>query len=199
MATKAAAMPQLVRRNCRRFRPSRAALASASSTMRRSTFFWVALCLGGRYSPLETIWVGIGVAADASSAPATRRCSRSLSQLPIGFLRLVGQREEPIGARFLGARGRSGRCWSARKGVSRKTGHAVCPGYTQESLGLASRRRPVQTRISARRFLPGFAGEVSLMPPPSASRAKCRRKRSLCRDNFSLYTESVHYACVHSR
>src|SRR4051812_22504281 len=98
MATKAAAMPQLVRRNCRRFKPSRAAFASASSTMRRSTFFWVALCLGGRYSPLETIWVGIGVAAEASSAPATRRCSRSLSQLPIGFLRLVEQREEPIGA-----------------------------------------------------------------------------------------------------
>src|SRR5215216_5730321 len=33
--------------------------------------------------PLDTIWVGIGVAADAVSAPATRRCSRSLSQLPI--------------------------------------------------------------------------------------------------------------------
>jgi len=42
----------------------------------------VALCRGGRYSPLETIWVGIGVAAEAASAPATRRCSRSLSQLP---------------------------------------------------------------------------------------------------------------------
>src|ERR1041385_4524005 len=104
MATKAAAMPQLVRRNWRRLRPSRAALASASSTMRRSTFFWVALCLGGRYSPLETIWVGIGVAAEASSAPATRRCSRSLSQIPIGFLRLVGQREDPIGVRFIQAR-----------------------------------------------------------------------------------------------
>src|SRR6476660_7706724 len=95
MATNAAAMPQLVVMNWRRLRPSRAALASASSTMRRSTFFWVALCLDGRYSPLETIWVGIGVAADASSAPAPRRCSRSLSQLPIGFLRLAGQREEP--------------------------------------------------------------------------------------------------------
>src|ERR671912_2236870 len=82
-------MPQLVRRNCRRSRPSRLAFASASSTIRRSTFFWVALCLGGRYSPLETIWVGIGVSAEASSAPATRRCSRSLSQIPIDFLRLV--------------------------------------------------------------------------------------------------------------
>ena len=29
-----------------------------------------------------------GVAADAVSAPATRRCSRSLSLIPIGFLRL---------------------------------------------------------------------------------------------------------------
>ena len=41
---------------------------------------------GGRYSPLETIWVGIGVAADAASAPATRRCSRSLSHVPIVLL-----------------------------------------------------------------------------------------------------------------
>jgi hypothetical protein len=32
---------------------------------------------------LETICVGIGVAAEAFSAPATRRISRSLSQLPI--------------------------------------------------------------------------------------------------------------------
>ena len=87
MATNAAAMPQLVRRNCRRFTPSRFAFASASSLIRASTLFWVALCLGGRYSPLETIWVGIGVAAEAASAPATRRCSRSLSQVPIGFLR----------------------------------------------------------------------------------------------------------------
>src|SRR5262245_31067835 len=106
MATKAAAMPQLVRKNCRRLRPSRLALASASSLMRASTFFWVALCRGGRYSPLETIWVGIGVAAEAASAPATRRCSRSLSQIPIGFLRLAGQREEPIVARTSGALGR---------------------------------------------------------------------------------------------
>src|SRR6266545_4712175 len=98
MATNAAAMPQLVRKNWRRFRPSRLAFASASSLIRASTFFWVALWRGGRYSPLETIWVGIGVAAEASSAPATRRCSRSLSQIPIGFLRLVEQREEePIG------------------------------------------------------------------------------------------------------
>jgi hypothetical protein len=42
--------------------------------------------LGGRYSPLETIWVGMGVAAEAFSAPATRRISRSLSQLPIFVL-----------------------------------------------------------------------------------------------------------------
>src|ERR1700704_3908188 len=87
MATNAAAMPQPVRKNCRRFRPSRLALASASSLIRASTLFWVALCRGGRYSPLETIWVGIGVAAEAASAPATRRCSRSLNQVPIGFLR----------------------------------------------------------------------------------------------------------------
>src|SRR5262249_27496588 len=62
---------------------------SASSRIRRSTRFCVSLCVGGRYSPLETIWVGMGVAADAVSAPATRRCSRSLSQLPIDSLPML--------------------------------------------------------------------------------------------------------------
>src|SRR5215510_9636222 len=100
MATNAAAMPQPVRKNCRRLRPSRLALASASSLMRASTFFCLELCRGGRYSPLETIWVGIGVAADAVSAPATRRCSRSLSQIPIGFLHHVGERSGTIVARM---------------------------------------------------------------------------------------------------
>src|SRR5215813_661479 len=89
MATNAAAMPQPVRKNCRRLRPSRLALASASSLMRASTLFCLLLCRGGRYSPLETIWVGIGVAAEAVSAPATRRCSRSLSQLPIDSLPML--------------------------------------------------------------------------------------------------------------
>jgi hypothetical protein len=42
------------------------------------------LCGGGRCSPFDTICVGIGVSAEAASAPATRRCSRSLSQLAIG-------------------------------------------------------------------------------------------------------------------
>src|SRR6266566_24886 len=83
MAKNAAAMPQLVRMNCRRLRPSRLALASANSRMRRSTRLCVSLCVGGRYSPFDTIWVGMGVAAEAVSAPATRRCSRSLSQVPI--------------------------------------------------------------------------------------------------------------------
>src|SRR6266513_1554102 len=86
MARKAAAIPQLVRMNCRRFKPSRLPLSSANSLMRASTVFWIALCEGGKYSPLDTIWVGTGVAADAASAPATRRCSRSLSQLPIVVL-----------------------------------------------------------------------------------------------------------------
>src|SRR5215470_3442951 len=86
MARNAAAIPQLVRMNCRRLKPSRRLLTSASALMRSSTRFCVALWGGGRYSPFDTIWVGIGVAADASSAPATRRCSRSLSQLPIVVL-----------------------------------------------------------------------------------------------------------------
>src|SRR5438094_4236814 len=86
MARNAAAMPQLVCRNCLRLKPRCLPLTSASSLIRASTFFCVALCGGGRYSPLDTIWVGIGVAAEIASAPATRRCSRSLSQLPIVVL-----------------------------------------------------------------------------------------------------------------
>src|SRR5215475_6242253 len=86
MARNAAAMPQLVCRNCLRLKPRCVPFTSASSLIRASTFFCTALCGGGRYSPLETIWVGIGVAADAASAPATRRCSRSLSQVLIVFL-----------------------------------------------------------------------------------------------------------------
>src|SRR6266404_8667334 len=90
MARKAAAIPQLVRINCRRFKPSDLPLRSAHSLMRASTFFWIALCEGGKYSPFDTIWVGIGVAADAASAPATRRCSRSLSQVLIVLLPFFG-------------------------------------------------------------------------------------------------------------
>src|SRR5438874_8506338 len=99
MARKAAAIPQLVRMNCRRFKPSRLPLSSANSLMRASTFFWIALCEGGKYSPLETIWVGIGVAADAASAPATRRCSRSLSQLPMVLLPFLLAIDRAVGAR----------------------------------------------------------------------------------------------------
>src|ERR1700739_1087953 len=86
MARNAAAMPQLVCKNCRRLKPRCLPFTSASSLIRASTFFWVALCGGGRYSPLDTIWVGIGVCADAASAPATRRCSRSLSHVLIVLL-----------------------------------------------------------------------------------------------------------------
>src|SRR5215468_12091543 len=82
-------MPQLVRRNFRRSSPSRFPFSSASSIVRRSTRFWISLWGGGRYSPFDTICVGIGVSADAVSAPATKRCSRSLSQLAMAFHSLV--------------------------------------------------------------------------------------------------------------
>src|SRR5258708_5067497 len=85
-AGNAAAIRQPVCRNCLRLKPRCLPFRSASSLIRASTFFCVALCGGGRYSPLETIWVGIGVAADAASAPATRRCSRSLSHVLIVLL-----------------------------------------------------------------------------------------------------------------
>src|SRR4029077_7987735 len=86
MARNAVAMPQLVCRNCLRLKPRCLPFTSASSLIRASTFFWIALCGGGRYSPLDTILVGIGVGADAASAPATRRCSRSLSHVLIVLL-----------------------------------------------------------------------------------------------------------------
>src|SRR5215469_1533601 len=92
IARNAAAMPQLVCKNCLRLKPRCLPFASASSLIRASTIFCVALCGGGRYSPLETICVGIGIAADAASAPATRRCSRSLSQVLIVLLPPVGHR-----------------------------------------------------------------------------------------------------------
>src|ERR1700746_243838 len=99
MARKAAAMPQLVCRNCLRLKARCFPFTSASSLIRASTFFCIALCGGGRYSPLETIWVGIGVAADAASAPATRRCSRSLSQVLMVLLPFCGNRPVLVVAR----------------------------------------------------------------------------------------------------
>jgi len=67
-----------------------------SSSIRRSTRFCVSLCGGGRYSPFDTICVGIGVAAEIASAPATKRCSRSLSQLLIVVLPCIYGRRDPV-------------------------------------------------------------------------------------------------------
>src|ERR1700730_5815619 len=83
MARNPAASPLLVVMSCRRPSRRRFASVSANSKIRRSRRFCVSLCGGGRYSPFDTIWVGIGVAAEAGSPPTTRRCSRSLSQEPI--------------------------------------------------------------------------------------------------------------------
>src|SRR5260370_14579989 len=151
MATNAAAMAVLVRRNLRRFRPSRPAFASASSLIRASTLFWGALCGGGRYSPLETIWVGSGGAAEAASAPATRRCSSSLSQLPIGFLHLVGNREGPTVARSrLHAR-------SATTMMAWTRGYEV--RLTEEWEGAASGDRPCASKRASSFRHAGFANE----------------------------------------
>src|SRR5216683_3435128 len=198
MATNAAAMPQLVRMNCRRFTPSRLAFASASSLIRASTLFWVALCSGGRYSPLETIWVGIGVAAEAASAPATRRCSRSLSQLPIGFLHLVGNREGPIVARS-GLRARSVTTMAWTRGYEVR--------LTEEWEGAASGDRPCASnracRLQARRirqraafppgclpenwtcrypgYTPGSLGLVSPLRPVPSRHISYRERQLLVR------------------
>src|SRR5262245_42601659 len=60
---------------------SRRAEASASSTTRASTRFWLSVCGRGLNSPLETIWVGTGDGKAARSAGATSCNSFSVSQV----------------------------------------------------------------------------------------------------------------------
>ena len=60
MATKAAAMPQVERRNWRRSRPNLRPFSSAKSLSRLSTLRWSAVCGSGLNSPFDTICIGTG-------------------------------------------------------------------------------------------------------------------------------------------
>ena len=130
-------MPQPVAMNCRRLRPSFLAFSSASSRIRRSTRFCVSLCVGGRYSPLETIWVGIGCCsrsffsscykAHFSFAKPTAHLSSSLILMVVDVRSLDpavaidnagGRRARPItlGACVVGAQPAAGRCCAVPSG-----------------------------------------------------------------------------------
>src|SRR2546428_6328251 len=81
MAMKAAAVPPVEPRNCRRLMPSFFAAPSASSFSLASTFFWLSLCGGGMYSPFETTRVGTGDGKSGSSASYARVHFASCSSL----------------------------------------------------------------------------------------------------------------------
>ena len=69
-------MPDAVRKNLRRLMPSRPASTPPTSLRRASTRRCCSVCGAGRYSSLETIWVGMGEANGASLAN-----SKSLSRM----------------------------------------------------------------------------------------------------------------------
>src|ERR1700680_869282 len=85
MATKQAAMPDALWKNSRRETPCLLAIASAMPISRASTSFCCGVCGEGRYSSLETTWVGTGEGKAASSAPVNwlnsssfRKCTHGL-------------------------------------------------------------------------------------------------------------------------
>src|SRR5690348_9486819 len=84
-ATKAAAMPQLVRRNCRRSIPSLRALASERSLSRSSNCRWRRVCGKGLNSPFDTIRVGTGDLKSSPSAGSVCASSRLLRKIPMAF------------------------------------------------------------------------------------------------------------------
>ncbi len=84
-ATKPAAMPAALWKNCRRDSPCLPPSSSAIASSRASTSFCFSLCGGGVNSSLETIWVGIGVACGSSSDGASSRISFSVRK-PIAIL-----------------------------------------------------------------------------------------------------------------
>src|SRR5579864_7303264 len=63
-------MPDAVWKKRRRERPCSRAMLSAMSISRASTCFCCGVCGEGRYSSLETTWVGTGDGKAASSAPS---------------------------------------------------------------------------------------------------------------------------------
>src|SRR5215475_3674019 len=73
-------MPAAVWKKQRRDRPFLRPYSSPSAFMRASTFFWRSVCRIGRYSSLETSWVGMGVVL-----PACQAGTRSLSSLSLNM------------------------------------------------------------------------------------------------------------------
>ncbi len=76
IATNEAAMPAAVWKKRRRDRPCRRASRSLSSLSRASTSRCFSVCGVGRYSSLDTIWVGTGDGNDdVSAGSSSRSCS----------------------------------------------------------------------------------------------------------------------------
>src|SRR5215472_3537502 len=85
-ATKAAAMPQLVRKKLRRSIPSLRALVSARSLSRSSNCRWRAVCGNGLNSPFDTMRVGTGDRNPNFSAGSVSASSRLLKKIAIPLL-----------------------------------------------------------------------------------------------------------------
>src|ERR1700682_3437570 len=77
MAMKEAAIPPELARKFRRLTPSFLETRSASSLMRYSTSFCFSVCGLGRYSPFETICVGMGDLRSSTSSARSRPSSWS--------------------------------------------------------------------------------------------------------------------------
>ena len=98
-ATKAAAMPQLVRRKLRRSIPSLRALVSARALSRSSNCRWRAVCGSGLNSPFDTTRVGTGdrnASVSAGSVAASSRLLKKIAMLllPFGYRLATADRAE---------------------------------------------------------------------------------------------------------
>src|SRR5436190_17566073 len=91
MAMSEAAMPPEPARKSRRLTPSFFAASSAISLIRASTCFCFSLCGFGRYSPLETFWVGIGEQNSSDSTSKAREHLVSSS----GDIQVLSDTEHP--------------------------------------------------------------------------------------------------------
>src|SRR5690242_9436697 len=97
---KAVAMPEAVWKKRRRDRPFRRPCSSPSSLSRAATFFWRSVCAIGRYSSLETSWVGSGIRSSARQAGTVAASSSSLN-MPMIDLRVLTEARHHLGPEFL--------------------------------------------------------------------------------------------------
>src|SRR5262245_26272762 len=89
-------MPAAVWKKRRRDRPFLRLYSSPSAFMRASTSFWRSVCAIGRYSSLETSWVGIGVGLLACEAGTSPLSSLSLN-MPMIDLHLSTEARHHLG------------------------------------------------------------------------------------------------------